>query len=191
MVKASRVMFVVALAVSCALLVNCGGGEKKPEMPEWCNTPSAGAAVVKDGDKYWFTTGIAPVQGSVYLARTSAANRGRVELASRLNLWVGSLWKDYAGTHPDLGEGAKEMTEVASKLVTDADLVGSQAFTYWEDKEGKVLYALVGLNLDDTVNMAKKKMEEAAKQHLKERYNSMQGDLDKEIDRRKDKLLNK
>lgn len=178
----------VLVALSCVTVVSCAGQAKpkKSDLPEWVNTPIA--AVTQFGEKNWYAVGVAPVEGSVYLARTSSANRGRVELASRLNLWVGSIWKDYAGNHPDLGGGAKEMTEVASKLVTDADLVGSQAFTYYEDKEGKQMYALVGLNLDDTAKMVKEKMQEAAKKHLKERSKTLHEELDKEIDKKKDRL---
>lgn len=160
----------------------------KPEIPEWVNAPNAGAAVVKDGDKYYFATGVAPLQGSVFLARTSATNRARVELAARLNLWVAATWKAYAQDHPDLGDGAKQVTESVSRLTTDADLVGSQTFLYWEDREGKVIYALVGLNLDDTVKIAREKIGEAVRRDLKEKADTLPGELEKELDKRKEQL---
>ncbi|MFZ3090917.1 MAG: LPP20 family lipoprotein [Nitrospirota bacterium] len=127
--------------------------------PEWVRK-GAGAFLSK-GDKAFY--GIGSVSGVMNksLARTTADNRARAELAKVFETYSASLMRDYAAstTAGDFKKTSEEQNiEQAVKTFSAATLSGVVIIDHWTDPQDNTIYALARLDLEnfkETLNKMK------------------------------------
>ncbi|MBI5043310.1 MAG: LPP20 family lipoprotein [Nitrospirae bacterium] len=127
--------------------------------PEWVRK-GAGAFLNK-GDKAFY--GIGSVSGVMNksLARTTADNRARAELAKVFETYSASLMRDYAAstTAGDFKKTSEEQNiEQAVKTFSAATLSGVIIIDHWTDPQDNTIYALAKLDLEnfkETLNKMK------------------------------------
>lgn len=133
------------LASSCASgagSVREGSGISA-SAPDWVRRGSR----VKDGVVYGL--GSASGIGNTSLARSTAANRGRAEIARILQVYSASLMRDYQAstTAGDFSASSEEQrVEQAIKTYSDGLLNGTEVREYWLDPINNTWYALVVLD---------------------------------------------
>jgi len=147
---------IALVLVSALALGACGGGVKKSPIadnaPEWVNKGS-GAMKDKDGKQVFY--GVGAVQGvrNIPLARTSADDRGRAEIAKTMNTMVTVLGKDYAAsvTAGDMTKSSEEqMISQTQKVFAKFTLHGSVPVDHWVDRSNpnsNIVYSLVKLDM--------------------------------------------
>ena len=144
-------------------LVACGGGKKKTDgdapanlkgidYPEWVNKGS-GAFGGEQG-RVFYGVGSASGIRNHALARTTADNRGRAEIARIFEVYSASLMKDYMAstTAGDMSASSEEQhVEQAIKSFSAVTLSGVQIVDHWFHPDGTV-YALAQLDLEGFTN---------------------------------------
>lgn len=142
-----------SLALAAAVLTGCAAKSQPSPIannaPEWVNKGSG--AFKNDGGKQVFY-GVGSVQGvrNIPLARASADDYGRAELAKIMNSYVTSLSKGYMAsvTAGDMSKSSEEqMVSQTMKNFTKFTLAGSVPVDHWVDKENNIVYALVKLDM--------------------------------------------
>lgn len=141
------------MAAGMALLVGCGGGDKKevvhdcvyPSMPDrpapgWiCDQPVDGVEVSAVGSAQKSAAGPA-------FMKQMAATRARVELAQRMKVHVANMVKQYAET---TGAGTTETVDMVNtsvtKQITKETLTGTKIWRTHTAPDG-TLYVLIGLD---------------------------------------------
>ncbi|MBI5180943.1 MAG: LPP20 family lipoprotein [Nitrospirae bacterium] len=149
--------------------LGCAGAKKETAVappvqpasvePEWVRK-GAGAFLNK-GDKAFY--GIGSVSGVMNksLARTTADNRARAELAKVFETYSASLMRDYAAstTAGDFKKTSEEQNiEQAVKTFSAATLSGVVIIDHWTDPQDNTIYALAKLDLEnfkETLNKMK------------------------------------
>jgi hypothetical protein len=150
--------------------LGCAGAKKEAAVapppaqpasaePEWVRK-GAGAFLNK-GDKAFY--GIGSVSGVMNksLARTTADNRARAELAKVFETYSASLMRDYAAstTAGDFKKTSEEQNiEQAVKTFSAATLSGVVIIDHWTDPQDNTIYALAKLDLEnfkETLNKMK------------------------------------
>lgn len=142
----------LALATAASLTACASKGKPSPianNAPEWVNKGSG--AFKNEGGKQVFY-GVGSVQGvrNIPLARASADDYGRAELAKIMNSYVTNLSKGYMAsvTAGDMSKSSEEqMVSNTMKNFTKFTLTGSVPVDHWVDKENNIVYALVKLDM--------------------------------------------
>ena len=146
------------------LLGACSSGVRKPvldpgsmpdanqlkgvEVPDWVQKGS-GAFGGEEGKVFY---GVASVSGirNHSLARTTAVNRARAEIAKIFEVYSASLMKDYSvsTTTGDMSSVSEEQNVMqAVKTFSAQTLSGVQIVNHWYHPDGTI-YALARLDLD-------------------------------------------
>jgi len=180
----------LVLGTIAAALVACGGkkeGEAPPNMqgiqyPEWV-TKGSGAFGGEHG-KVFYGVGMASGIKNMALARTTADNRGRAEIAKTFEVYSASLMKDYMAstTAGDMTASSEEQhVEQAIKTFSAVTLSGVQIVDHWIHPDGTV-YALAQLDLQsfkDNIDKAKE-LSGAVRDYVRKNAEKAHMDLEKE-----------
>ena len=146
----SRAMIIGTAAI---FVMSCAGGKPSPdEMPDWV---TKGSRAFKKGDQQAIY-GVGGVTGvkNPPLAKTTAQNRARAEIAKIFETYTASLMKDYAASttggaavsqdSPTLEE---QHIEQAIKTFSASTLSGVEIINHWNDPSDGTLYALARLDM--------------------------------------------
>lgn len=148
-----RILSLFAAVATAAALTGCAGNGKPSPIannaPEWVNK---GTGAFKDQAGKQVFYGVGSVQGvrNIPLARASADDRGRADIAKIMNSYVTSLTKDYMAsvTAGDMSKSSEEqMVSQTMKNFAKFTLHGSVPVDHWVDKENNIVYALVKLDM--------------------------------------------
>jgi hypothetical protein len=153
--NSNRLRNIALMLVSALALGACGGVKKSPianNAPEWVNK-GTGAMKDKDGKQVFY--GVGSVQGvrNIPMARTSADDRGRGEIAKIMNSYITSLTKDYMAsiTAGDMSKSSEEqMVSQTLKNFAKFTLHGSVPIDHWVDRSdptSNIVYSLVKLDM--------------------------------------------
>jgi hypothetical protein len=139
-----RAFFFVICSALTLILVACSG------TPKWV---SKGGGYMSEKDQKAFY-GVGAVTGvrNEPLAKETADNRARADLAKYVDTYTAYLMRDYAAstTAGDFTKSSEEQNvERAVKTFVSAHLSGVQVVDRWEkdEKSGKVTYALAKMDL--------------------------------------------
>ncbi len=162
------------------------------DAPEW---------VRKGCDAWWGDkserricgVGAAGSTRNAALARTGAIARGRTELARSLSVKVEAMIKDYQATTTggeSFGSSAADDQHLVdvSKQITDTSLAGTSLVDSWISKSG-TFYALVALDVEgfkDAVSQMRN-LSDSVRAAVVERADKAFDDLDREIDRQRER----
>ena len=127
-------------------------GVQEDGSPNWVQRGSG--AFDTDGQKAFFGVGIVQGVRNVALARRTADNRARGEIAAIFDLYVARLMKDYQrSTTADDFNATTEEQDVTDtqKTMTEVTLRGVHIREHWTDPNSQALYALAVLELDGMV----------------------------------------
>ena len=167
--------------------VACGGGAAPftgsllpDNAPDW--VASVGEAF-DDGERAFYGVGVVTAVRNVGLARSSAANRARSELAASINVFVRSLYIDYQASITDLAADAtaeEQLLEQAIDSYTEATLSGVRITEYWEDKSSGSLYALAKLDFENAASKFDRlnQLNEQAREYIRQNAERMFDKLD-------------
>ena len=134
--------------------------------PKWVNRGSG----AYDGSfgKCFYGVGILNGVQNEALARQTADNRARGEIAKMFDLYIAAMMKDYqrSTTAGDFKASAEEQDIVsAQKTITEVTLRGVEVRDHWRDPQSGSLYALAVLD----VNGIMKSLDEAKELNLRVR----------------------
>ena len=160
--------FTIGVVLS-GLISGCAGAKKEAAVappvqpasaePEWVRK-GAGAFLNK-GDKAFYGVGSVSGVMNKSLARTTADNRARAELAKVFETYSASLMRDYAAstTAGDFKKTSEEQNiEQAVKTFSAATLSGVVIIDHWTDPQDNTIYSLAKLDLEnfkETLNKMK------------------------------------
>lgn len=151
----------LSLASTTVLLATlaCGGGRATSttsllpdNAPDWV---VRGGGAFDDGERSFYGVGAVTAVQNVGLARTSAANRARADLAASIDVFVRSLYDDYQASTADLTADAvaeEQLLEQAIRSYTEATLSGIRITEYWADRSSGSLYALAKLDFESAAS---------------------------------------
>jgi len=164
-----RALFSLLVAlILFGLLVGCGGGKKGiktpggGDVPEWYLNPED-FLMEKYGSEasYFYGTG----QGTKVvhsLAKTAADTRARMEVATQVGLEVKAKIQDYMAQSgaTEGNPGVLEFTEVVSKQIAAADMVGCRVIQR-ASKDNRTYFSLAIYSLNDAQKLAAQIMNQA------------------------------
>jgi hypothetical protein len=133
---------------------------------------SSGAYTGKYG-KAFYGVGVVENIRSESLARKTAGNRARGEIAALFKVYVASMMQDYqrdtSSSGPEGGGSVQEQDIVSTqRTITEVTLRGVEVRDYWADPEKPVLYALAVLELNKVVPaVSGAKISPAAVEHVR------------------------
>jgi hypothetical protein len=143
-----------ALALAAAFVFAACAQTVKPSplvnnAPDWVNK---GSGAFKDTAGKPVFYGVGAVQGvrNIPLARYSADDRGRADIAKIMNSYVTVLSKDYMAsvTAGDMKQSSEEqMVSQTMKNFAKFTLHGAIPVDHWVDKDNGVVYSLVKLDM--------------------------------------------
>lgn len=149
-------LFIAGALTACASTVP----ETSPEhpvhgvnpdgTPKWVNRGS-GAYETEQG-KAFFGVGIVQGIQNEGLARPTADNRARAEIAKIFDLYIAAMMKDYqrSTTAGDFKASAEEQDVVsAQKTITEVTLRGVEIRDHWMNPASGALYALAVLDMEN------------------------------------------
>ncbi|MBI5510692.1 MAG: LPP20 family lipoprotein [Deltaproteobacteria bacterium] len=189
----TRPAWVLAGGVAICVLAACGKGESKQEsnepkgidFPEWVMKGSGAFG----GEKRVFY-GVGSVSGikNHALARATADNRARAEIAKIFEVYSASLMKDYMAstTAGDMSKSSEEQhVEQAIKTFSAQTLSGVQIANHWFHPDGTI-YALAQLDLAAlTDNLSQmKELNAKVRDYVRKNAERVHMDLEKEEDKR-------
>jgi hypothetical protein len=176
-------------------LAACGGSEPKShepehlkgvEYPEWV-LKGSGAFGGEQGRVFYGVGSVSGIKNHA-LARTTADNRARAEIAKIFETYSASLMKDYMAstTAGDMSASSEEQhVEQAIKTFSAVTLSGVQVVNHWVAPDG-TWYALAQLDLDNfTDNLTKmNELNEKVRDHVRQNAERVHMDLEKEESKR-------
>jgi hypothetical protein len=182
-------------SIALSGLVACGGGKtegdapanfKGIEYPEWVMKGS-GAFGGEAGRVFYGVGSVTGIKNHA-LARTTADNRARAEIAKIFEVYSASLMKDYMAstTAGDMSASSEEQhVEQAIKTFSAATLSGVQVVDHWFHPDGTV-YALAQLDLENfTNNLEKmKELNDKVRDYVRKNAERVHMDLGKEEEKR-------
>ena len=184
------VKFLIA-SLALAGAAACGGhseGEAPKNMqgidyPEWV-TKGSGAFGGEAGRVFYGVGSVSGIRNNA-LARTTADNRARAEIAKIFEVYSASLMKDYMAstTAGDMSASSEEQhVEQAIKTFSAVTLSGVQIVDHWFHPDGTTVYALAQLDLDGfTNNLDKmKELNEQVRDYVRKNAERVHMDLEKE-----------
>jgi len=184
--------YVIAVAMVSALV---GCGDKKQEdthqlegikYPEWVMKGS-GAFGGEQGRVFYGVGSVSGIKNHA-LARTTADNRARAEIAKIFETYSASLMKDYMAstTAGDMKASSEEQhVEQAIKTFSAVTLSGVQVVDHWIHPDGTV-YALAQLDLQtfkDNMDKAKE-LSTSVRDYVRKNAEKAHMDLEKEEEKR-------
>lgn len=191
-------VLVAILAAGLVLSAGCAGTTTPPSIETVMGKEMDGAPNwVKgkgcpDGDKNKAICSVGSMGGTrnVSLARETAIERARVQMARTLQDKVTAMLKDYQATTTggqEFGTSAADEQHVrdVSKTVTDMTISGSEIIDSWVSNTG-TYYALVALDVEkfkDTVNKIQN-LSESVRKAVIERADKAFEELDTEIEKK-------
>jgi len=177
------------MSVAVLGLVACGGKSGEPqqlqgvEYPDWVMKGS-GAFGGEAGRVFY---GVGSVSGikNMALARTTADNRARAEIAKTFETYSASLMKDYMAstTAGDMSASSEEQhMEQAIKTFSAVTLSGVQIVDHWVHPTDGTWFALAQLDLETfTNNLGKmKELNSQVKDYVRKNAEKSHMDLEKE-----------
>jgi hypothetical protein len=180
--------FLVVVGVA-ALTVACGGKTvSEPEnlkgidYPEWV-LKGSGAFGGEQGRVFYGVGSVSGIKNHA-LARSTADNRARAEIAKIFEVYSASLMKDYMAstTAGDMSASSEEQhVEQAIKTFSAQTLSGVQLVDHWFHPDGTV-YALAQLDLEGFTNALDKMNELNAnvRDYVRKNAEKVHMDLEKE-----------
>lgn len=140
---------IVGMSILILSLVGCAGRNAKNEEPEWVRKGN-GAFLDKDQKAFY---GVGAVMGvkNKPLAKTTADNRARAEIAKVFETYSASLMRDYAAstTAGDFKKTSEEQNvEQTIKTFSANTLSGVVIIDHWTDPSDGTLYSLARLDVD-------------------------------------------
>jgi len=153
-----KVAKLVIISIAAIGLVACGGPKKEQKneppslaginYPDWV-TKGSGAFGGEAGRVFY---GVGSVSGmrNEALARSTADNRARAEVAKIFEVYSASLMKDYMAstTAGDMSASSEEQhVEQAIKTFSAQTLSGVQIVDHWYHPTNGTIYALASLDL--------------------------------------------
>ncbi len=176
-------------------LIACGGGNTNNsapanmqgiDYPEWV-LKGSGAFGGEVGRVFYGVGSVSGIKNHA-LARTTADNRGRAEIAKIFEVYSASLMKDYMAstTAGDMTASSEEQhVEQAIKTFSATTLSGVQIVDHWFHPDGTV-YALAQLDLENfTNNLDKmKELNGQVRDYVRKNAERVHMDLEKEEDKR-------
>jgi len=179
----ARAGAVVVLAVATLVLASCSGS------PKWV---SKGGGYMSEKDRKAFY-GVGAVTGirNEPLAKETADNRARADLAKYVDTYTSYLMRDYAAstTAGDFTKtGEEQHVERALKTFVSTHLSGVQVVDRWEkeEKQGKTVYSLAKMDLASfKENIGQmRELNEAARDYVRKNAERAFERLQQEEDRR-------
>jgi hypothetical protein len=188
--------FLVVASVATLALVACGGGSKEGsapanfqgvEYPEWVMKGS-GAYGGEEGRVFYGVGSVTGIKNHA-LARTTADNRARAEIAKIFEVYSASLMKDYMAstTAGDMSASSEEQhVEQAIKTFSATTLSGVQVVDHWFHPVDGTVYALARLDLESfTDNLSKmKELNEKVRDYVRKNAERVHMDLEQEEEKR-------
>jgi uncharacterized protein YoxC len=175
-----KILYVV-LAACVALLVGCSSVPKKPD---WV---TKGSGAFPKEKKILYGVGIAEGIKSEALRRTTSDNRAIADISKQLQTMSTSLMRDYMSsanaTEQEKSSG-EQYVENTIKTFTSNTLSGVKIMDRWDD--GKTMYCLAELNIDDLKTMAQdmKELSQQVKEYIKANAEKAFDKLEAEQDKR-------
>lgn len=186
----------ISLAAAGLSLAACGSSEPKGEpkglqgvdYPEWVMKGS-GAFGGEAGRVFYGVGSVSGIKNHA-LARTTADNRARAEIAKIFETYSASLMKDYMAstTAGDMSASSEEQhVEQAIKTFSATTLSGVQVVNHWVAPDG-TWYALAQLDLENfTDNLDKmKELNSQVRDYVRKNAERVHMDLEKEEEKRAD-----
>ncbi len=179
----------VVMSFVAAALVACGGKkEQKSSMegvqyPEWVMKGS-GAFGGEQGRVFYGVGSVSGIKNAA-LAKTTADNRARAEIAKIFETYSASLMKDYMAstTAGDMKASSEEQhVEQAIKTFSAVTLSGVQVVDHWINPQDGTWYALAQLDLQtfkDNIDKAKE-LSGAVRDYVRKNAEKAHMDLEKE-----------
>ncbi len=139
----------ILMFVLLALMAGCSGKHKLVAgAPDWVNQ---GSGAFKDGEsRQFYGVGVVTGVPSQTLARQTADQRARADIARQFDTFVSNLFRDYlASTSSNLGEKVVEEQHVEQtiKNLTNVSVRGAKVVDYWKEPETGSIFALARLDL--------------------------------------------
>lgn len=186
----------VVIGSAAALVAACGGGQATGEAPksfegvdypEWVMKGS-GAFGGEEGRVFYGVGSVSGIKNPA-LARTTADNRARAEVAKIFETYSASLMKDYMAstTAGDMSASSEEQhVENAIKTFSAATLSGVQIVDHWFHPVDGSVYALARLDLENfTDNLNKmKELNAQVRDYVRQNAERVHMDLEKEEEKR-------
>jgi len=141
-----------------------------PQLPEWVMNP--GRAFSGDKGRVFRAVGSQTGIKITSLARSSAGDDARVELAKMFNTYVASLTKSYRRStmagDPNVSSDEQDIVQ-ASKVFTKMQLSGVAIVEYYFDTANNTWYALAEMDLNLFKDFAEKHQElsQKAKEYIR------------------------
>jgi len=181
----------MSIAIAGFSVAACGGDKPKHEpkhlqgiqYPEWVNKGS-GAFGGEAGRVFYGVGSVSGIKNRA-LARTTADNRARAEVAKTFEVYSASLMKDYMAstTAGDMSASSEEQhVEQAIKTFAATTLSGVQIVDHWEHPVDGTIYALAQLDLESfTDNLTKmKELNNKVRDYVRKNAEKAHMDLEKE-----------
>ena len=187
----------IGIVASMALmLIGCGGGRKEGDAPknfkgvdypEWVMKGS-GAFGGEEGRVFYGVGSVSGIKNHA-LARSTADNRARAEIAKIFEVYSASLMKDYMAstTAGDMTASSEEQhVEQAIKTFSATTLSGVQVVDHWYHPVDGTVFSLARLDLQAfTDNLGKmKELNAKVRDYVRENAERVHMDLEKEEEKR-------
>ena len=178
--------------VSVGTVLACGTPKSEPEnlkgidYPEWV-LKGSGAFGGESGRVFYGVGSVSGIKNHA-LARTTADNRARAEIAKIFEVYSASLMKDYMAstTAGDMSASSEEQhVEQAIKTFSAQTLSGVQVVDHWFHPDGTV-YALAQLDLEGFTNALDrmKELNAEVRDYVRKNAEKVHMDLEKEEEKR-------
>jgi len=136
--------------VLLVLMSGCSGKHKLVSgAPDWVNR---GSGAFKDGEsRQFYGVGVVTGVPSRTLARQTADQRARADIARQFDTFVSNLFRDYlASTNTNMGDKTVEEQHVEQtiKNLTNVSVRGARVIEYWKEPDSDTIYALARLDLE-------------------------------------------
>ena len=184
--KLFRICLVSLLAFAmfaCSTPKNAPANLQGVDFPDWVTQGSGKFA----GDAGRVFHGVGSVNGikNEALARTTAANRARNEIAKVFEVYSASSMKDYmaATTAGDMTASSEEQhVEQAIKTFTAQTLSGIEVAEFWFHPNGDEVYALAQMDLEKFKNAMDnmKELSSAVRDYVRKNADRVHMDLENE-----------
>jgi hypothetical protein len=151
-----------AAVLGLGLVAGCGSQQTidHPDEPEWVS--KGGGAFTGEGGRKFFGVGAVSGVRNKALARSTADQRARADIARVFETYVAALMKDYARstTAGDMSATSEEQDVTQTiKTFSKTTLSGVQIVDHWRDPDDGTLYALAELDLEGFKGSAQKMQE--------------------------------
>lgn len=144
------VIWMGAAALLALAAAGCSGKHKLVAgAPAWVNHGSG--AFAKDDAKLFYGVGAVTGVASPSLARQTADQRARADIAAQLDTYVANLYRDFqSSTAATGGSPSVEEQHVEGNLksLTQVSVRGARVLEHWRDPQTDTIYALARLDLD-------------------------------------------